>query len=412
MKTFFYSFLTVMFTAVCLVGCEPKEADGDRVQEITLSKPFDLAVGATRTIIAKVLPETALDKTIQWTTSDLNIATVDNDGVVTGVATGQVVITATAVNGVKGTCEVTVVESKIFLEALKFNQDTIVLDMGLTPTYDFAKEIKMFPENANANTTIEWFVTRYTSSIEIDKATGMAKIIKSTDRQYAEIVAVAGSVTDTCYVEVNDITSPVTGDFYYSDGTFSSELNLKKTCIGIVFCSKNTSVDDEILEKSLVVGFDITEGLDWSLDATITNANNSVYGWKNVDKLKAIDNTLTNYPAAKWCDDKPGSWYLPSDKELYRLFYAKAYVNEAMQMLIDAKLLTSDQVVMIGDHKEQVSTVLAYWTSTEGNDPKYVEYLEKQAMFFRLEKFSSWYTDKTKSTTGDMKIYVRAIMAF
>ncbi len=48
------------------------------------------------------------DGTITWSTSDENIATIREDGIVTGVNSGTATITATATNGVTATCEVTV----------------------------------------------------------------------------------------------------------------------------------------------------------------------------------------------------------------------------------------------------------------------------------------------------------------
>ncbi|QQY82005.1 Ig-like domain-containing protein [Tamlana sp. s12] len=48
---------------------------------------------------AKVLPADASNKTVNWTTSNANIATVDANGLVTAISSGTVTITATAVDG-------------------------------------------------------------------------------------------------------------------------------------------------------------------------------------------------------------------------------------------------------------------------------------------------------------------------
>lgn len=70
--------------------------------------------GDALTLTATVAPDNATDKTVTWTTSDANVATV-TDGVVTAVAAGTATITATATNGTAATsddktatCEVTV----------------------------------------------------------------------------------------------------------------------------------------------------------------------------------------------------------------------------------------------------------------------------------------------------------------
>lgn len=71
-----------------------------------------------KTAKLKVLFEPAIvtNKTIKWTTSNKNIATVDNDGKITAVKPGTVTITATTTNGKKATCTVKVSNAKEIVE--------------------------------------------------------------------------------------------------------------------------------------------------------------------------------------------------------------------------------------------------------------------------------------------------------
>ena len=66
-----------------------------------------LNVGGTNTLIATVLPYNATDKTITWTSSNTDVATVDENGKVTAVAAGDATITATA-GGQSASCAVKV----------------------------------------------------------------------------------------------------------------------------------------------------------------------------------------------------------------------------------------------------------------------------------------------------------------
>ena len=78
------------------------------VTSVTVSsKTLNLEVGQTRTLTATVTPGNATDKTVTWTSSNDKVATVV-DGTVAAVGEGTATSTATAANGKKDTCKVTV----------------------------------------------------------------------------------------------------------------------------------------------------------------------------------------------------------------------------------------------------------------------------------------------------------------
>ena len=68
-----------------------------------------IRVGNTTTIKAIITPDDATEKAVTWTSSDDTVATVDSNGVVTGVKVGTATITATTIDGnFTATCEVNV----------------------------------------------------------------------------------------------------------------------------------------------------------------------------------------------------------------------------------------------------------------------------------------------------------------
>ena len=80
------------------------------VSSISLNfKTIYLDIGETKTVTARVYPSNATNRTVTWSSSNNNIATVSN-GTVTGISTGTVTITATA-GGKSATMEVIVSES-------------------------------------------------------------------------------------------------------------------------------------------------------------------------------------------------------------------------------------------------------------------------------------------------------------
>lgn len=70
-----------------------------KVTEINLDKyELVMEVGGTQKLIATVLPENAIDKSVVWKSSDENIASVDSDGNVKAIAEGKAIITVTSID--------------------------------------------------------------------------------------------------------------------------------------------------------------------------------------------------------------------------------------------------------------------------------------------------------------------------
>lgn len=101
------------------------------VRSLELNKTnVKILIGSADVITANILPTTA-NQNIIWASSDESIATVEK-GVVTGVAAGTTVITATTEDGVfSQTCEVTVGGINIFMSAQNGNLVTTFTNGGV-----------------------------------------------------------------------------------------------------------------------------------------------------------------------------------------------------------------------------------------------------------------------------------------
>ena len=100
----------------CLIIPEKTSGGGwttptDKVSGVQLSATsLSILRGSTEQLTASVLPWTATDRTVTWSTSDASVATVNEKGVVTGVSAGTCTVTATSNLDptVSASCEVTV----------------------------------------------------------------------------------------------------------------------------------------------------------------------------------------------------------------------------------------------------------------------------------------------------------------
>ena len=87
---------------------KPQEEKNIEVTNIALNKSLlELVIGNSDTLTPTIVPNNATDKTIQWTSSDSNIISVDNSGKVTAKAIGSATITAKTSNGKTATVKVT-----------------------------------------------------------------------------------------------------------------------------------------------------------------------------------------------------------------------------------------------------------------------------------------------------------------
>lgn len=86
------------------------EATGDTaVTSVKLNRSaLSLEVGETGKLSATVRPASAADKSITWSSSKTDVASVSSNGTVTAKKAGTAVITATATNGKSASCTVTV----------------------------------------------------------------------------------------------------------------------------------------------------------------------------------------------------------------------------------------------------------------------------------------------------------------
>lgn len=150
---------------------------------------LEMKPGETVNLVATINPNNATGKTVTWTSSDPEIATVDEVGKVTAVKDGDVTITAKA--GEKtATCKVTV--CSIPVTSVKLNSTCFGMDAGDTATL----VATVNPNNAT-DKTVTW--TSSDPEIATVDANGKVKAVKVGT---ATITAKAGEKSAECIVAV------------------------------------------------------------------------------------------------------------------------------------------------------------------------------------------------------------------
>lgn len=165
--------------------------------EITVLQPVEgieisrtekpMKVGETFTLTATVLPEDAYDHSVTWESSDEEIASVDENGVVTAKKLGSVTITAySADKEIKAECAVRVIR---LVDSISFTKSSIIIEKGeavvLTPVIlpEDATEKQLTWTSSNENVvTVD--ATGAVSAIGGGKAT--VRATTTTDGVYAE----------------------------------------------------------------------------------------------------------------------------------------------------------------------------------------------------------------------------------
>ena len=124
------------------------------VESITIyaNGSTELKDGETLQLTATVFPETATDKSVTWESSNQNVATVSNDGLVTAHSSiGSVRITAKANNGITGFIDITVIETPVDKVELISSRQTCYVGERIEVTAE------IFPANATSK-EVTWYV--------------------------------------------------------------------------------------------------------------------------------------------------------------------------------------------------------------------------------------------------------------
>lgn len=150
-------------------------------------------VGGTTTVTATVSPSNATNPNVTWSSSNKKVATVAQNGVVTGVAAGTAKITATTEDG-SYTASVTITVDAQTLAGISLSPTSASLKIGKTVQLT----VSYTPSNTTSSKTVTWS----SSNTKVAKVSSSG-VVTAIGYGTATITATVGSCTATCSVTVS-----------------------------------------------------------------------------------------------------------------------------------------------------------------------------------------------------------------
>lgn len=162
---------------------------------------LSLNIGEQTTIVATVLPENATDKTVNWSSSNNSVATIDANGMVTAISEGNCTITASTNDGnIKDTCVIQVKNNIVSVTSVSLNVSELTLKVNETDTL----VVNINPNNAT-NKNVTWSSSD-SSIVEVDQNGKITT--KKVGNAIITVTTEDGNKTATCVVNVIDSVIP------------------------------------------------------------------------------------------------------------------------------------------------------------------------------------------------------------
>ena len=209
------------------------------VESVSLSESeITLVIGETKAITATVLPENATNKSLRWSISGTDVATVE-DGLVTAVGVGRTILIVSSNDGGKyKTCVINVTDGSVPIQSISLNESTINMEVGESETL----EATVLPENAS-DKSVTW------TSEDPTIATVEDGLVRAVAEGHTTIIATGsdGITWAGCSVYVTD-PSPSVKSVSLNESTLEIGLGENSTLTATVI--PHNAVDKSVIWES------------------------------------------------------------------------------------------------------------------------------------------------------------------
>ncbi len=368
--------ITLILILTSLVACQNQIVPEDiEVVCIHLNETeISLIEDETFQLSAEILPDNATNKNVKWSSDNVAIATVDENGLVKALKTGTANIKVQAEDGdVNATCTLTVEPSVIAVESVTLN----IPEARITLPGEVQLEYVLIPENAT-NREVTW--SSADESVAKVSETGLVTSV-SEGKARIIITTIDGNKTDECLITVSGVA-------YIDEYGVNQGIGLEIE--GIVWAPVNCGYHEsdfkygKLYQWGRKTGFSYSEEVDVITsnpgDITIDNTDPSEFyrfwgeivtqgDWGGEDGMTKTEN-----------DPCPEGWRVPTKQEIEAL---SANASEWTTVLgrnghwftgsapysenLDAKIfLTADgQREWYDASAEKLNETGAYWTTTQ-----------------------------------------------
>lgn len=248
------------------------------------------------TLVAEVNPSNADNKTVTWTSSDEEVATVNNNGLITAVGKGTATITVKSLENenIKATCTVTV---GVGLESIELNETEVTVKNG----ENFTLEVTYNPDNTDVNKAVSWSSSNPTvatvndsGEVTVHQCTGTATItatLNADNTKTATATIIAAHKDDELTLHSsNEATCTEKGNLAYY--TCSGCEDYYEDATGSVKIEDKTSVEIPIDENAH----------DWDEGVVTTEPTCTEKGVKTYTCTRDASHTKTEEVAANGHD--------------------------------------------------------------------------------------------------------------
>ncbi len=182
-------------------GTDPGDKTPVLVTGISISGATSIKKGESTTLTASVTPAEADNKTVEWSSSDNQVATVGNNGQVSGTGVGTATITAKATDGSNTSATFNISVTDPGVTGVTLSSKTLQLNVGDTQTLSAT----VSPSDAS-NQSVSWSSSN-DKVATVDNAGKVAGVSAGTAT--ITVRTDDGGKTDTCTVTVTAPNVPV-----------------------------------------------------------------------------------------------------------------------------------------------------------------------------------------------------------